>query len=457
MKHIHILGICGTFMGSLAVIAREMGFHVSGSDLNVYPPMSTYLAEQGIEIIEGYGLEQLALKPDLFVVGNTLKRGLPIIEALLNQKLPFVSGPAFLEEHVLQHKWVLAVAGTHGKTTTTSMLAWVLEYAGYEPGFLVGGIPQNFGVSSRLGKSDFFVIEADEYDTAFFDKRSKFVHYWPRTLILNNLELDHVDIFEDLAAIQKQFHHLLRIVPSEGLVICKQDDLNLDTVIQQGLWTPKCSFGENGDYCYRLLHDDASTFEVLYQAQVVGQVQWGMLGTFNIENALAVIAAAHHVGILPEIACAALAQFQSPKRRLELRGLVAGVSVYDDFAHHPTAIRKTLEAVRAKVGEARILAVFEPRSNSMKLGQFQADLAEALQVADDIYLFEPPALSWSMQEALAGSKKPYLILQDIDELSRQIVLNSQPGDTILIMSNGGFGGLHQKVLDGLSVKTAPQC
>ena len=449
MKHIHILGICGTFMGSLAVIARELGFKVTGSDQNIYPPMSTYLESIGIEMISGYGLEQLSLKPDVFVIGNTIKRGEPIVEAILNQKLPFVSGPQFLEETVLKQKWVLAVAGTHGKTTTSSMLAWVLEYAGYEPGFLIGGIPQNFGVSSRLGKSDFFVIEADEYDTAFFDKRSKFVHYWPRTVILNNLELDHVDIFENLAAIQKQFHHLIRCVPSEGLVISHAGDANLDAVLEKGLWTPKVSFGQTGDYAYALLSPDASAFKVLHQDQVVGEVHWQILGEFNIENALAVIAAAKHVGVPEKVSCEALCQFISPKRRLEVRGEVKGMTVYDDFAHHPTAIAKTIQALRNKVGQARILAVFEPRSNSMKLGQFQRDLKDAMQEADEIFLYEPPNLSWSVQQAFADSSTPYRISHDIDALAQEIAALSQPGDQVLIMSNGGFGGIHQKILDVL--------
>ena len=437
-------------MGSMAVIAREMGFKVTGSDQNVYPPMSTYLESEGIEIMQGFGLDQLDLKPDTFIIGNTMKRGEPIIEAILNQQLNFMSGPQFLEEMLLKKRWVLAVAGTHGKTTTSSMLAWVLEYAGYEPGFLIGGILQNFGVSSRLGKSDFFVIEADEYDTAFFDKRSKFVHYWPRTVILNNLELDHVDIFENVAAIQKQFHHLIRSVPGDGLVITHQGDRNLDEVLEKGLWTPKLSFGQGGDYAYELLHPDASAFKVLYHNQVVGEVHWAILGEFNIENALAVIAAAKHVGVPEKISCEALCQFISPKRRMEIRGVANGVTVYDDFAHHPTAIAKTIEALRNKVGQARILAVFEPRSNSMKLGQFQQDLQKAMQQADQIFLYEPPHLSWSVQSAFTDSTTPYSIANELDVLIKDIAAASQPGDHILIMSNGGFGGIHQKLLAACS-------
>ncbi len=453
MKHIHVLGICGTFMGSMAVIAREMGFKVTGSDQNIYPPMSTYLESEGIEIIQGFELDQLALKPDIFIIGNTMKRGEPIIEAILNQQLSFMSGPQFLEEMLLKKRWVLAVAGTHGKTTTSSMLAWVLDYAGYEPGFLIGGIPQNFGVSSRLGKSDFFVIEADEYDTAFFDKRSKFVHYWPRTLILNNLELDHVDIFEDLAAIQKQFHHLIRSIPGEGLLVTHEGDANLDAVLEKGLWTPKISFGKQGDYTYSLIHSDASAFRVFCHNQVVGEVHWAIMGEFNIENALAVIAAAKHVGVLEKIACEALSQFISPKRRMEIRGVTRGVTVYDDFAHHPTAIAKTIQALRNKVGAERIVAVFEPRSNSMKLGQFQHDLKNAMQEADQIFLYEPPHLAWSVKSAFSNSKTPYFIARDIDVIVSEIKSYIGAGDHVLIMSNGSFSGIHEKLLkSGLDEK-----
>ena len=452
MKHIHILGLCGTFMGSLAIIAREMGYTVTGSDENVYPPMSTYLEEQGVTIVQGFGVDQLDLKPDVIVVGNTMKRGMPIVEALLNQKLNFVSGPQFLEEYVLKSKWVLAVTGTHGKTTSSSMLAWVLDYAGLQPGFLIGGIPLNFGVSSRLGGSDFFVIEGDEYDTAFFDKRSKFVHYWPRTLIINNMELDHVDIFEDLAAIQKQFHHLIRMIPSDGLVVSHNQDQNIEDTLKKGLWTPKVTFGATGDYSYRLLQQDASAFEVLHHTQKVGEVHWNILGEFNIENALAVIAAAKHVGVKEEVSCAALCEFISPKRRLEVRGTANNITVYDDFAHHPTAIAKTIEALQNKVGSAKILAVFEPRSNSMKLGQFQKDLATAMQSAALIFLFEPKNLSWSVEAAFKDSKTPYCLSQDIDDLVLKIKEAAMPGDHILIMSNGGFGGIHQKLLEILSLQ-----
>lgn len=450
MKHIHILGICGTFMGSLAILARELGLKVTGSDENVYPPMSTYLESQGIEIINGYDSSQLKENIDLIIVGNTMRRGMPIVETMLNQKLNFISGPEFLEKHVLPNKWVLAVTGTHGKTTTSSMLAWTLEYAGYKPGFLIGGLPQNFGVSSRLGSSDFFVIEGDEYDTAFFDKRSKFVHYWPKTLILNNLELDHVDIFEDLKAIQKQFQHLLRTIPSEGQIISNQDCQALTEVINQGAWTPKISFGvQQGDYTLNLLSNDANHFEVLYQGKKITEIHWELLGMHNALNALAVIAAAKHIGIKEQITSEALQQFKNVKRRMEIRGEQNQIKVYDDFAHHPTAIKTTIDGLRQKVKTKRIFAIFEPRSNSMKLGQFQNDLCNAMQEADFIYIYEPPTLSWSTRDALKNSNKPFFIFNDLDQMVLAISKNSKAKDHLLVMSNGGFGGIHEKLLNSL--------
>jgi UDP-N-acetylmuramate: L-alanyl-gamma-D-glutamyl-meso-diaminopimelate ligase len=453
MKHLHFLGICGTFMGSLAILARELGFKVTGSDQNVYPPMSTYLESQGIEIINGYDPKQLATPFDYIVVGNTMARGMPIIEAMLNQRLKFISGPEFLKQFVLDTKWVLAVTGTHGKTTTSSMLAWVLEYAGLKPGFLIGGLPQNFGVSSRLGGSDFFVIEGDEYDTAFFDKRSKFVHYWPKTLILNNLELDHVDIFENVAAIQKQFHHLLRIVPSEGQVIVNREEKNLAEVLEKGIWTPQVGFGGSaGDYTLNLLKEDASVFEVLHQGKIVGEVNWELVGRHNALNALAVIAAAKHVGIKEDVSTEALAHFKNVKRRMEVRGEVAGIKVYDDFAHHPTAIKTTIDGLRKKIGTERIFAIFEPRSNSMKLGQFQQDLCASMQEADHIYIYEPPTLSWSTKAAFEHSKSPVEVINNLEVLADIIAKSSQPGDHLLVMSNGGFGGLHDKLLNHLNKK-----
>lgn len=455
MKHLHFLGICGTFMGSLAILARELGFKVTGSDQNVYPPMSTYLESQGIEIINGYDPAQLSAPFDYIVVGNTMARGMPIIEAMLNQRLKFISGPEFLKQFVLDTKWVLAVTGTHGKTTTSSMLAWVLEYAGLKPGFLIGGLPQNFGVSSRLGGSDFFVIEGDEYDTAFFDKRSKFVHYWPKTLILNNLELDHVDIFENVAAIQKQFHHLLRIVPSEGQVIVNREEKNLAEVLEKGIWTPQVGFGEKvGDYTLNLLKADASVFEVLHQDKVVGKVEWELVGKHNALNALAVIAAAKHVGIKEEVTAKALALFKNVKRRMEVRGEISGVKVYDDFAHHPTAIKTTIDGLRKKIGKERIFAIFEPRSNSMKLGQFQQDLCASMQEADHIYIYEPPTLNWSTKAAFEKSKAPVEVIHDLEVLADIIAKSSQSGDHLLVMSNGGFGGLHEKLLNHLQKNKA---
>lgn len=438
-------------MGSLAVLARELGFTVTGSDENVYPPMSTYLEAQGIKIISGYDPKQLEEPFDYIVVGNTMRRGMPIIESMLDKALNFISGPEFLRQFVLKDKWPLVVTGTHGKTTTASMLAWVLEFAGMQPGFLIGGLPENFGVSSRLGGSDFFVVEGDEYDTAFFDKRSKFVHYWPKTLILNNLELDHIDIFENIAAIQKQFHHLLRLVPEAGQIIVNSEEPHLGEVLAQGVWTPQVSFGKShGDYQLKLLKDDASAFEVYYRDTKITEVHWQLLGMHNALNALAVIAAAKHVGITETTSAEALAQFKNVKRRMEVRGEVAGVKVYDDFAHHPTAIKTTLEGLRHKVGKDRIFAIFEPRSNSMKLGQFQADLRDAMQVADRIFIYEPPNLNWSTQKAFQSSVKPVNILNDLELLADLVIEHAREGDHLLVMSNGGFGGFHEKLLKKLT-------
>ncbi|HCV78657.1 MAG TPA: UDP-N-acetylmuramate:L-alanyl-gamma-D-glutamyl-meso-diaminopimelate ligase, partial [Pseudomonas sp.] len=366
--HIHILGICGTFMGSLAVLAKEAGHRVTGSDANVYPPMSTQLEAQGIELTQGYDPAQLDPAPDLVVIGNALSRGNPAVEYVLDKGLPYVSGPQWLAEHVLQGRWVLAVAGTHGKTTTTSMLAWVLEHAGMSPGFLIGGVPQNFGISARLGGTPFFVVEADEYDSAFFDKRSKFVHYRPRTTILNNLEYDHADIFPDLAAIERQFHHLVRTIPSSGLIIHPTAETALVRVLEMGCWTPVQTTGAGGQWQARLLAEDGSRFEVLFEGQVQGTVNWELTGQHNVANALATLAAARHVGVVPSLGVAALSEFRSVKRRMEKVAEVRGVTVYDDFAHHPTAIATTLQGLRARVGSERIIAVIEPRSNSMKLG-----------------------------------------------------------------------------------------
>lgn len=495
--HIHILGICGTFMGGIAVLAKQAGHRVTGCDANVYPPMSTQLEAQGIELIEGFAPEQTQLNPDIYVIGNVVSRGNPLMEEILNRGLPYVSGPQWLAENVLQGKWVLAVAGTHGKTTTSSMLAWILEYAGLAPGFLIGGVPENFGVSARLPQvspkdsqfnknqdlacdsrravhssrdstdeysevasaaqrtnapkedfcSPFFVIEADEYDTAFFDKRSKFVHYRPRTAVLNNLEFDHADIFEDLAAIEKQFHHLVRTVPEQGLVVVNGKETSLQRVIEKGCWTPVEKFGTNADWQADNASGDGS-FDVQYQGKLLGRVQWGLLGEHNRMNALATIAAARHVGVTPAVSIAALGAFKNVKRRMEVRGEVNGITVYDDFAHHPTAIETTVAGLRAKVGAARILAVLEPRSNTMKLGVMKNALPASLKDANLVFCFSAN-LGWDAKEALQAIADKTQVHEDLKDLINAIVQVAKPGDQVLVMSNGGFGGIHQKLLDAL--------
>ena len=453
--HIHVLGICGTFMGSLAVLAKELGHRVTGSDANVYPPMSTQLQAQGIELMQGYDPAHLEPAPDLVVIGNALSRGNPAVEHVLNKGLPYVSGPQWLADHVLQGRWVLAVAGTHGKTTTTSMLAWVLEHAGMSPGFLIGGVPQNFGVSARLGGTPFFVVEADEYDSAFFDKRSKFVHYRPRTAILNNLEFDHADIFPDLAAIERQFHHLVRIVPGQGRIILPENDINLKQTMAMGCWSEQELVGEQGHWQAKKLNADASEWEVLLDGEKVGEVKWGLVGEHNMHNGLMAIAAARHVGVLPADAANALGSFINARRRLELRGEAHGVTVYDDFAHHPTAILATLAALRGKVGgTARILAVLEPRSNTMKMGICKDDLAPSLGRADEVFLLQPQHIPWQVAEVADACIQPAHWSADVDVLADMVVKAAQPGDHILVMSNGGFGGIHQKLLDGLAKKAA---
>lgn len=391
LMHIHILGICGTFMGSLAILARSLGHKVTGSDANVYPPMSTLLEKQGIELIQGYSPSQLDPAPDMVVIGNAMTRGNPCVEAVLEKGLPYTSGPQWLHDHVLPERWVLAVAGTHGKTTTAGMLAWILEDCGYKPGFLIGGVPGNFDVSAQIGDSPFFVIEADEYDCAFFDKRSKFVHYSPRTLILNNLEFDHADIFENLEAIQKQFHHLVRIVPGNGRIIMPDNDNNLKQTIGMGCWSEQILVGEHGEWQAKKLNHSGSKYEIIYQNEKAGEVEWGLVGTHNMHNGLMAIAAAHHVGVPPKEACQALNTFINARRRLELRGVEYNVSVYDDFAHHPTAILATLEALRSKVGgTSRIIAVLEPRSNTMKMGVSKNEIAPALGRADEVFCSNRP-------------------------------------------------------------------
>jgi len=467
--HLHILGICGTFMGGLAALAREAGHRVTGCDAGVYPPMSDQLRALGIELIEGYGADQLALKPDVFVVGNVVSRArlpdgapkFPLMEAILDAGLPYTSGPQWLLEHVLQGRHVLAVAGTHGKTTTTSMLTWVLEHAGLQPGFLVGGVPLNFGISARLGGQaagqprPLFVIEADEYDTAFFDKRSKFVHYRPRTAVLNNLEFDHADIFDDLAAIERQFHHLVRTVPPSGRVVFNGLEESLARVLAQGCWSEQRSFGAAvSDFT---AEGDASDFTVLLRGQAVGRVRWPLSGTHNQLNALAAIAAAEHVGVPPALACEALGSFQNVRRRMEVRGSVqrAGgtITVVDDFAHHPTAIRTTVDGLRTQLDAAgrrgeRILAIFEPRSNTMKLGTMKSQLPWALEHAD-LAFCHTAGLDWNAAEALAPMGERAHTAASIDELVRQVTQAAQPGDHLLCMSNGGFGGVHGKLLEAL--------
>ncbi len=443
--HIHILGICGTFMGGIAAIAKSLGHTVTGSDQNVYPPMSTQLEELGITLTQGYDVAQLEPTPDMVVIGNAMSRGNPCVEYVLDKGLPYTSGPEWLKHNLLQNSWVLAVAGTHGKTTTASMLAWLLEYAGMKPGFLIGGIVQNFGVSARVGETPFFVIEADEYDTAFFDKRSKFVHYLPRTLILNNLEFDHADIFEDLNAIKKQFHHLMRTLPCSGKVIWPSQDEALQEVIERGLWSESETL--SGDWDYRLLKADGSEFEVLLAGEVQGVVSWQAMGEHNVKNAIMAIAAARHVGIAVSVSIAGLAEFISPKRRMELKADVNGIKVYDDFAHHPTAIKTTLAGLRAKVGDEKIIAILEPRSNTMKMGVHQQTLIDSLKAADDVYLFEPENLSWSLKEY--ADKAGMHCMPNTEEIIAAVAEGSAPSQHILIMSNGGFEGIHQRLISTL--------
>ena len=447
--HIHILGICGTFMGSLAVLAKELGHRVTGSDANVYPPMSTQLEAQGIELMQGYEPAHLDPAPDLVVVGNALSRGNPAVEYVLNKGLPYVSGPQWLADHVLQGRWVLAVAGTHGKTTTTSMLAWVLEHAGMSPGFLIGGVPQNFGVSARLGGTPFFVVEADEYDSAFFDKRSKFVHYRPRTAILNNLEFDHADIFPDLAAIERQFHHLVRTIPGEGLVIHPTSETALKRVLEMGCWTPVQTTGEGGQWQARLLAEDGSRFEVLFEGAVAGTVDWELTGQHNVANALATLAAARHVGVVPELGVAALSAFKSVKRRMEKVAEVNGVTIYDDFAHHPTAIATTLDGLRKHVGDAPVVAVIEPRSNSMKLGAHRDGLPDSVKLADQVFWYAPPNLGWDLAATAMACPVPAQVCTSLESIIAEVKALARPGTQVVIMSNGGFGGLHGKLAKAL--------
>ena len=449
--HIHILGICGTFMGGVALLARELGMTVSGSDANVYPPMSDQLESAGIKLQEGYLAEHLDPAPDLVVMGNAMTRGNPAVEHVLNKGLPYISGPQWLAENVLQDKWVLAVSGTHGKTTTSSILAWILEDAGMAPGFLIGGVPGNFGETACLGKTPFFVIEADEYDTAFFDKRSKFVHYHPRTLVINNLEFDHADIFDDLAAIQKQFHHVIRTVPSEGLLITPSHDDAIEKVIRMGNWTPQQTIGLNeGQLQAQNISDDGQQFDVVLDGNNEGSVTWPMLGMHNVNNALAAIASARHVGVTIEQACKSLSEFKGIKRRMELRGEEQGVKVYDDFAHHPTAIATTINGLRANIGDRKLIAILEPRSNTMKMGIHQDTLADSLQAADKIVLFGEAGVGLSLDDVQQQLGQKARVETSIDEIITIVCAEAKEGDEILIMSNGGFGGIHQRLLTALA-------
>lgn len=451
--HLHFLGICGTFMGSLAILARELGHEVSGSDQQVYPPMSEQLAAAGIQLHEGFDYAPADFSPDLVIVGNVMRRGLPCVEALLESNLPYTSGPQWLHDHLLrsneqQPRWVLAVSGTHGKTTTASLLAWILESAGMSPGFLIGGVPGNFGISARLGNTPFFVIEADEYDTAFFDKRSKFVHYTPRTLILNNLEYDHADIFPDLAAIQTQFHHLMRLVPVSGRVIHPQGSEALQQVLARGCWSETEAFGLAAGADWQAEKRDAagSVFRVLHQGEVLGEVHWELTGDHNINNALAALAAARHVGVDVRRILPCLKDFRSVKRRMELLGEVGGVRVYDDFAHHPTAIATTLAGARPGCA-GRLIAVIEPRSNTMKLGTLRDALPASVQQADAVYWYQSPQMSWSPATLGAGQN-----FTDLPLLCRTLVAQVAPGDQLVLMSNGSFGGLHRQLLQALQAR-----
>ncbi len=459
--HIHILGICGTFMGGIALLARQLGHNVSGSDANVYPPMSTQLEQQGVIVQAGYDPAHLDPEPDLIVIGNALSRGNPAIEYLLNRGLPYVSGPQYLAEHVLHDKWVLAVAGTHGKTTTSSMLAWILDYAGMEPGFLIGGVPGNFGMTARLGNTPFFVVEADEYDTAFFDKRSKFVHYRPRTVVLNNLEYDHADIFPDLDSIKRQFHHLMRIVPNRGKVILAADDDNLADVIKMGCWSEKEYFNSNHEEkkslpkpCWQAtsIKSDGSQFAVNLNGEAVGTVNWPLLGQHNMNNALAAIAAARHAGVLAQHAVSALSEFKGVKRRLEVVGKVKGITVYDDFAHHPTAIASTLQGLRKHVGDARIIAVLDVRSNTMRLGIHKNTLGPALAEATQVKIFQSKEVEWNFSDVERSRAVQIEVYQSVDRIIADVVAEAQTGDHVLIMSNGGFGGIHGHLIRALGAQ-----
>jgi UDP-N-acetylmuramate: L-alanyl-gamma-D-glutamyl-meso-diaminopimelate ligase len=455
--HVHILGVCGTFMGGIAALAKAHGHRVTGSDRNVYPPMSTQLEALGVELIQGYEAEQLTPAPDVVVVGNVMTRGMPVIERLLESAVPFTSGPQWLAEHVLRGRWVLAVSGTHGKTTTSSLLAWILEHAGHNPGFLIGGVPVNFDATARLGADPFFVIEADEYDTAFFDKRSKLVHLRARTAIVNNIEFDHADIFPDVQAIQRQFHQFVRLIPASGRIVWNATDENVRTMLDMGCWTPCEGFAREpvtgARWSARVPPGgDFSSFEVLEDGKSRGRVEWPLIGGHNVDNALAAIAAAQHAGVPVSTSIAALGQFGGIRRRLEMRGRAAGVTVYDDFAHHPTAIASTLDGLRRRVGGERIVAILEPRSNTMRMGVHRDTLAPSLAVADEVWFYVPPDLGWELESAVRPLGARAHFAADIGDLLERLHAGLKSGDHVLIMSNGGFGGLHTRLLEVLAAR-----
>lgn len=445
---LHILGICGTFMSGIAVLAKQAGHQVSGSDMNIYPPMSTQLMEQGISLMEGYDPKHIPPDVDCIIVGNVIKRGNPSIEYVLNQGLPFTSGPEWLYNNVLKNRWVLAASGTHGKTTTTSLLTWILYYAGLNPGFLIGGIPENFNVSAALGSEPYFVIEADEYDSAFFDKRSKFIHYRPKTAILNNLEYDHADIFPDLAAIKQQFHYFIRTIPSNGLIIRPAQDENIDDVLAMGCYTPVVQCGSHAAWQAKLIKADASVFEVMHDNKKVAEVNWDLVGEHNVANALAAIAAAHHAGVKPSIAIEALTRFKNVKRRLEVKGQVDGITIYDDFAHHPTAIATTLSGLRAKIGGARLIAILEFGSYTMRAGVHRNKIQRALEKADMV-ICKTPSTDWGLKAVLADFKQPTALYDNVDTLIESVRPSLQAGDHVIIMSNSSFDGLHNKLLSAI--------
>lgn len=438
-------------MGGIAAIAKSLGHKVTGSDKNVYPPMSTQLEALGIELTEGYCESQFDPAPDMVVIGNAMSRGNPAVEYVLNRNLPYTSGPQWLLDNLLKDRWVIGLSGTHGKTTTSSMVAWILEHAGLNPGYLIGGVPENFGVSARVGESPFFVIEADEYDSAFFDKRSKFVHYRPKTLVINNLEFDHADIFADLGAIQTQFHHLVRMVPENGLILTPNNTPTIEDMLKKGCWSSRQSLGK--EWHAELLKKDGSEFNVLHNGVIAGTVTWALVGQHNVDNALMAIAAAHHAGVTLPDAIDALSFFKNVKRRMEVKGEVNNITLYDDFAHHPTAIATTLDGLRKKVGNARILAVLEPRSNTMKMGVHKDTLANSWQKADKVYLYEPEGMDWSLVDSVAHSNAPTHCFRDVEKIVQGVCNVAQPGDHILVMSNGGFEGIHGRILDALKMKS----